>query len=152
MRLQDGFTKMNPRELDLYEKILKTGPFKDNNGFFFEVPIGNWSTSRKRIDMVTMKKNKIVAIEVKVNDWKTSLKQAYSNLFVSDYSYVAIWHKTLPNIDRDIFNELGIGLLEVNGSCEMKIEAKKSPYADDISKQFVKKHCETREIISCQSS
>ena len=143
---------MNPRELELYDKIIKTGPFKDNTGFHFEVPIGNWATSRKRIDMVTMKKNKIVAIAVKVNDWKTSLKQAYSNLFVSDYSYVAIWHKTLPNMDLNIFDELGIGLLEVNGSCEMKIEAKKSRYADNVTKQFVKKHCESRGMISCQNS
>ncbi len=135
---------MNVKEKDLYHTIENSGPFAENF-FYYEVPIGTWATSRKRIDMVTLKNKNLVSIEVKINNWKKALQQAYANLYVFDYSYVALWHKTIPNIDTDIFKNLGIGILEVNGSCEEIVKAKRSKLVIPGSKKYAKNNCKLRE-------
>lgn len=131
---------MNLKEKDLYHKIENTGPFAKKK-FYYEIPIGKWTTSRKRIDMVTLKNKKLVSIEVKISNWKKALQQAYSNLYVFDYSYVALWHTTVPNIDSDIFKSLGIGILEVNGSCEEIMKAKPSKLVIPKSKNYARNNC-----------
>ncbi len=134
---------MNIKEKDLYHTIENTGPFA-KKPFYYEVPIGTWSTSRKRIDMVTLRNKKLISIEVKINNWKKALQQAYANLYVFDYSYVAIWHKTIPNIDTDIFKNLGIGILEVNGSCEEIVRAKRSKLVIPRCKNYAKNKCKSK--------
>jgi len=141
---------MSIKEYDLYEKILATGPFKEHN-FFFEIEVGDWAVSRKRIDLVTRTNNQLIGIEVKVADWKTSLKQAYSNLFAVDYSYVAVWHDTIPKMNLNIFEEFGIGVLAVNGTCDLIQKARKSHLTVKEKKKYVKKQCEIQEILLCQS-
>ena len=130
---------MSIKEIDLYDKIENTGPFA-NKLFYYEVRIGDWTTSRKQIDMVTLKNRRLISIEVKINNWKKALQQAYSNLYVFDYSYVALWHKTVPNVDLKIFKELGIGILEVNESCNEVIKAKRSTLVIPSSKNYVKNY------------
>ncbi len=87
----------------------------------------------------------MISIEVKISNWKKALQQAYTNLYVSDYSYVALWHKTIPNIDRAIFKNLGIGILEVNGSCEEIIKAKRSKLVIPKCKVYAKNKCKSKE-------
>jgi hypothetical protein len=135
---------MNVKEKDLYHKIENTGPFAKKT-FYYEVPIGKWATSRKRIDMVTLKNQKMVSIEVKISNWKKALQQAYANLYVFDYSYVALWHKTVPNVDTVIFKNLGIGILEVNGSCEEIMKAKPSKLVIPKCKMYAKNNCRLKE-------
>ena len=135
---------MSIKEKDMYHTIESTGPFAKKT-FYYEVPIGNWATSRKRIDMVTLKNQKLVSIEVKVSNWRKALQQAYANLYVFDYSYVALWHKTLPNVDTVIFKNLGIGILEVNGSCEEIIKAKRSKLIVPRCRIYAKNKCKSKE-------
>lgn len=136
---------MSIKEKDMYDVIENTGPFAMNK-FHYEIPIGDWSTSRKRIDMVISKKRKMISIEVKVNNWKKALQQAYANLYVFDYSYVALWHKTIPNVDTDIFKNLGIGILEVNGSCKEIVKAKKSRLIVPRCNIYAKNKCKSDEV------
>ena len=131
---------MSIKEFELYEKIESTGPFA-NEIFYYEIPIGDWSSSRKRIDIVTLRNQKLVSIEVKISNWKKALQQAYTNLYVADFSYVALWHKTMPNVDTLLFENLGIGVLEVNGSCEKRITAKKSKLVIPKRRFYAKKQC-----------
>ena len=60
---------------------------------------------------------------------------------MADYSYVALWHKTIPNVDTSLFENLGIGVLEVNGVCEKRITAKKSKLVIPKRKRYAKKQC-----------
>lgn len=136
---------MKIKELDLYRQIEKTGPFA-NEVFYREILISDWTQSRKRIDLVSLQNHDLLAIEVKVNDWKTALQQAYSNLYVADYSYVALWHQTIPHIDLSIFQGVGIGILEINGSCIEKLRAKKSKLVISNKKQYAKNQCLLQEI------
>ncbi len=137
---------MNIREKDLYPTIRNTGPFAKKQ-FYYEIPIGDWATSRKRIDLVILKNQKLISIEVKISNWKKALQQAYANLYVFDYSYVALWYKTIPNVDTDIFKTLGIGILEVNGSCQEIVKAKKSKLVIPRCKNYAKNKCKSKEGI-----
>ncbi|WOV93621.1 MAG: hypothetical protein R1F52_03050 [Candidatus Nitrosoabyssus spongiisocia] len=136
---------MSIKELELYKKIKHTGPFA-NETLYYEIPIGDWSSSRKRIDIVALKNQKLVSIEVKISNWKKVLQQAYTNLYVADYSYVALWHKTMPNVDISLFENLGIGILEINGSCEKKLSAKKSKLVISKRRRYAKKQCTLQEM------
>jgi hypothetical protein len=80
--------------------------------------ISQVSFTRKKIDLVVKSDihNEIWAIEVKVKDWKTALRQANLNSIACNLSFVAIWHEyanaALKNKSR--FEELGIGLMVVD--------------------------------------
>lgn len=88
-----------------------------------EVPL----ISRK-IDllMLELSSNEIIAIEVKVTNWRKALKQASCYLLCADRAYVALWHDFIHRINPQAFDKEGIGLLEVNGKVIQRIEAKKS--------------------------
>ena len=134
---------MSIKETDLYWKIENTGPFA-NQSFHYEVPIGPWSESRKQIDMVVINNSKITAIEVKISSWRKALQQAYANLWVFDYSYVAMWHKAIPNMDMTLFRELGIGVLEVNDTCKEILQAKQSNAIIAKTKNYAKNYCKSK--------
>ena len=136
----------NIKETDLYPAIKNTGPFSGKQ-FYYEIPIGAWATSRKRIDLVVLKNQELISIEVKISNWKKVLQQAYSNLYVFDYSYVALWHKTIPNVDIDIFKTLGIGILQVNGSCQEILKAKKSKLVIPRCKNYARKALEACRLM-----
>ena len=76
------------------------------------------SFSGKRIDLVTRKRNgsKIWAIEIKISDWKTAIRQASLNMLAADYCFVALWYKTAGGAlkNMEYFEKLGIGLFIIN--------------------------------------
>lgn len=59
--------------------------------------------------------SKTVAIEAKVKDWKSGLRQAHRYKEFADYSYLAIYKRhSKSSIDRiELFKQLGIGLLVI---------------------------------------
>lgn len=70
------------------------------------------------IDVIAKRRNNIVAVELKVQKWRRAIQQAYMDLRVSNYAFVALPEMTYERIDREIFHEAhnyGIGLLSVNG-------------------------------------
>lgn len=128
------------REASLYGPIRETGPFA-SNAFWYEVGTAHWSLGRRRIDMVTMSGKSLVAIEVKVRDWPGALRQARSNLYVADYSYAAIWHKTIPRVDTGLFGALGIGVLEVADCCRVAVAARRSRLVVGERNRYVRAQC-----------
>ena len=79
----------------------------------------------RHIDLLAFN-GEVVAIEVKVSDWKTALKQANLYTLVADRVYVAIWDKKrrviLNNIN--LFKYFGIGVIMVGESLvEVLLEA-----------------------------
>ncbi|MDV3293516.1 MAG: hypothetical protein LYZ70_04535 [Nitrososphaerales archaeon] len=82
--------------------------------------------TRKRIDFVAVKGATVYTAELKLTNWKEALGQAFTNLFYADYSYVALWHKAVRNVDRTLFEQSGIGLIEVNGRCVERIRPRQS--------------------------
>ena len=128
------------RESSLYGPIKASGPFAGNT-FWYEVGTAHWSLGRRRIDMVTVAGKSLVSIEVKVRDWPDALRQARSNLYVANYSYAAIWHKTIPRVDVGLFDDLGIGVLEVADRCREVVAAKRSKLVVGERTRYVRAQC-----------
>lgn len=128
------------RESSLYGPITASGPFAGNT-FWYEVGTAHWSLGRRRIDMVTVADKSLVSIEVKVRDWPDALRQARSNLYVANYSYAAIWHKTIPRVDVSLFDDLGIGVLEVADRCREVVAARKSKLVVGERTRYVRAQC-----------
>lgn len=88
-----------------------------------EVPmLGN------RIDIVATKKggSEVIAVEVKVSDWKRAVQQAVLYRLVADRVYVAIWEDFVHRVDFDVLRHFGIGVLEVNGYAKCVLPARTS--------------------------
>lgn len=128
------------RESSLYGPITASGPFAGSS-FWYEVGTAHWSLGRRRIDMVTVAGKSLVSIEVKVRDWPDALRQARSNLYVANYSYAAIWHKTIPRVDVGLFDGLGIGVLEVADSCRVVVAARRSKLVVGERARYVRAQC-----------
>lgn len=70
------------------------------------------------IDVIAKRRNSIIAVELKVQKWRRAIQQAYMDLRVSNYAFVALPETKWERVDRKIFREAyncGIGLLSVNG-------------------------------------
>ena len=86
---------------------------------------GNYITSVKKIDAVT--KN-FIAIEAKISDWKAGLEQAVRYKQYANEVYVALSSEYVPNVVKQQFKDLNIGLMSVSsGKLKISIRAKKQP-------------------------
>lgn len=130
------------RELDMYKPLMRAEIFP-YDVFAREVPIGDYMESRKRIDIVLLDSTKtLTAIEVKIRDWRSAIKQAFSNLFATDFSYVALWHNHVQNVDRDLLAKTGIGLISIHHNrCHILQEADKSKITIGSKRYYLMAHC-----------
>lgn len=98
------------QECDMIDSVMS---FFTEQGYcsFPEVPLG-----QKRVDLLFVYRNfpRMIAVELKVRDWRQAFRQALQDKFCAHKVYVAIWHETIPRIDRTLFHRYGIGVLEVN--------------------------------------
>ena len=130
---------MTVLERALYRPVSISGPFAGRT-LAREARIADWKLSTKKIDLVCIKNRHVHAIELKVCDWKGALRQAYANLYVADYSHVALWHEAVRRVNQDAFKKSGIGLLRVTkNKCNVIIDAKRSNLAILERKDYIKK-------------
>jgi hypothetical protein len=76
-----------------------------------ELPIG-----LRRIDIVGLKGREIIAVELKLRDWRGALGQAWRNRVCSHWSYVALPYVVASHIATEEFKRYGIGVWAVRGS------------------------------------
>ena len=88
-----------------------------------EVPLGP-----KRIDLVAVSPNsrRVVAVEAKVHDWRSGLRQALVYRLCAHHVYLAIDQRCSGNPDREILAGYGIGLISVDGQAEIVVKARTS--------------------------
>ncbi len=81
----------------------------------------------KRIDYLCVSRDskEIVAVELKVRDWKKAFHQAIGCTLFADRVFVALWHEYITRVNQDPFERYGIGLLKVSNSVEVLKEAEK---------------------------
>jgi hypothetical protein len=98
---------------------------------FYEVPVGFC-----RADMVIFQKNNdIIAIELKLADWKKALIQAQNYQLAVDFAYIAFPNKKSELVlkrSKEKLIQKGIGLLSVDEQTEqvdVLIPAKKSSFS-----------------------
>lgn len=73
---------------------------------------------------------KIVAIEAKLRDWKSGILQARRYKSFTDECYLAILSDYEKNIDQEMLDRFGIGLIIFN-QVSGEIEVKKKPTQDE---------------------
>ena len=107
-------------EKEMYPQIES---FLENEGFNCsrEVQFLN-----RHIDLVGVNDDKIIAIEIKIKDWKKALQQALTCRLCVHETYVAMWHEFIHRIPVDLFEEYGIGLMSVDGTVNIMNAATKS--------------------------
>lgn len=76
-----------------------------------------------------LKIGKAIAIEAKMEKWKSGLLQAQRYLSFADFSYLALPQNAVRNVDLELFKEKGIGLLSVT---EKGLEEALSPRKSEI--------------------
>lgn len=95
----------------------------------------------KKIDALGFKekfrRKKLIAIEVKISQWKNALSQAIVYKLGTDLVYIAIWHEFIHRVNKKALKEFGIGLMEINGTTIVKLKPKKvNKIHQDIKEQL----------------
>ena len=115
--------------------------------------IGNYSvhseipSGRKKIDLIFTDDDltELIAVELKIRDWKKVFFQCLYNQFNSNWCYAALWHETVPKIDKKIFKQYGIGIIIVDDDeASLLLKGKKQNSVDTHSMSLIKQ--KIREI------
>lgn len=99
------------------------------------------------IDIVAKRRSEVVAVELKLRDWKKAINQACLNQRVSDYSFIALPEPMWNRIDRKIYAVSfvqGIGLLSVDGVARQVMRPERS--------KRIQPHLRRRFLRSLQGS
>ena len=116
---------MKVKENKMYSKVSKL--FEDDYYVFYNYVIPD--NSRREIDVICLEKcacPEIIAVEVKVKDWRRALRQSFKRMFYVDRCYIALLADYIKDVDLDKVNRHGIGLIAVDGYAEIVMKAKKS--------------------------
>ena len=73
---------------------------------------------QRGIDIIAKRRSTIIAVELKMRNWRRAVQQACLDLRVSNYAFIALPETIWSRIDRRIYYEAynhGIGLLSVDG-------------------------------------
>src|SRR6266567_5423238 len=87
---------------------------QDSYNVGYEVPFG-----LKRIDLFFWRRKgcpEIVAVELKLRDWRRAVWQAVHNRQVATVSYIALPVRTIRAVDARILRSLGLGLIGVESN------------------------------------
>jgi hypothetical protein len=94
---------------------------------------------QRHVDIVgyDMHTRTIVAIEAKVKNWQSALRQATTCLLFADEVYIAMPPEFIHRVDRSAIARFGIGLMEVNETVTVISEAVSSMYNSDHHRKQV---------------
>jgi len=96
----------------------------------------------KRIDIIALdiEKDVLIAVEVKVKNWKRAFRQALRYKLCSDETYVALHSKYIHNIDLRKFEKNGIGVISIHEGGDIDIILKpqrNDSYHYDLKKKVI---------------
>jgi hypothetical protein len=98
----------------------------------------------RRIDVLGIRRKRILAVELKIRDWKAAIYQAYLASLCANRVYVALPSATVHLAERNVFARNGVGLLSVNDGVEIIINAKELHNVHPILQFRVAKSLTTR--------
>lgn len=134
------------REVDLISPLVKTYIDKGYRAYA-EVKL-----SSRWIDvfLINDETEETIAVELKLSKWKKAYQQAKVYQMVADYVYVGMpeefVHRAVEN--KKYFEELGIGILSINGKANTAIEARKSNLVmSTVKKDIIKSLDPNMEVI-----
>gem|GEM_PF-5546757 len=125
------------RERSLYPKVSKLF-YRDYYVFFEYKPPDN---SKREIDILCLDKRRnnseLLAVEVKISNWKKVVSQAFTRLFYVDRCYIAVPENMVSKIDIDMLKRDGIGVISVDGYAKVVMDAKKSKRTFEWRKKMI---------------
>ncbi len=131
---KNDLKEIPPREDELRDPVERLFPDKE---FIVrrEVPFG-----LKRIDLVFKSKSDeqdIIAVELKLRNWKRAVWQAVHNRQIATRSYIAMPEGSAPHVDRAMLRSLGLGLIVTDmKKARVLIPAQRSKYVNErLSKE-----------------
>jgi hypothetical protein len=78
----------------------------------------------------------LVAVEVKVHDWRRVISQARHCQVFADRAFVAMWYKRAANADWSFLRDSGLGLIVVNEcSAQVAVDAAPSPVLSQAARR-----------------
>ncbi|MHA1383789.1 MAG: hypothetical protein ACTSR3_08560 [Candidatus Helarchaeota archaeon] len=94
----------------------------------------------RKIDIIGYRKKEIIAIELKIRDWKSSLWQLLAAQLCANKVYLAIWYKFSKFINFEKLQKYGFGLIEIKkGKAKIILEAQESKILKlDFSREIMK--------------
>jgi len=82
----------------------------------------------------------VIAVEVKVRDWKRAFRQAMRYKLCSDETYVALYDEYIENVDIDKFKKHGIGVISIKEDREIEFvlePAKNEDYHQSLKRKVI---------------
>lgn len=105
----------------------------------------------KKIDIVCIDPGKlhIIAIEVKMQEWRRGLQQAITYRICSDFVYLAI-HRTFSHrVDKKLLQEMSVGLMVVDrNGVEIAAQASSHMIFDQELKKNIQLYCRGEHFAS----
>ena len=68
---------------------------------------------QKRLDFAVLAGDQTVAVELKVDNWRRAVEQAYVNRWYADESWIGLWHLAITPAAVAAAAEAGVGVLIV---------------------------------------
>jgi len=110
--------------------------FLDNKSFHIvtELPF-----LQRHVDIVGYEStiDTLIAVEAKVKNWQSAIRQAVTCLLFADEVYIAMPTEYIHRLDQSEIARFGIGLLEVNSSVTVVSKAVSSRYVSDHHRKQV---------------
>lgn len=98
---------------------------------------------KKNIDVVEFdpkSEDNIHGIEFKIKNWKLGFRQCLGNRILVPYNSLAIYHKYLRNINKELLIKYGIGLISLDdGGFKIILTPKKSEIINQSKFNVIKK-------------
>ena len=126
-------------EKHLYKRIRE---FLESKGFkvFYEVPI--CKLSRARVDVIGFREYdcNVVAVEVKLRNYRRALYQALLRSTFADYVFIAFPERYAKRVYTNYASELytyHVGLISIGRRVRVLVQPEKSPLLDESSKMYI---------------
>jgi len=100
------------------------------------------SIESKRIDIVAYDGSELMAVEVKVSNWKRAFQQALTYRFGADRVYIAMAEEYIHRVDRKLLESYGIGLISMGKSVKVMLDAKRQEHTDMELREKIMKEVE----------
>jgi len=98
---------------------------------------------QRGIDIIAKRRSTIIAVELKMRNWRRAVQQACLDLRVSDYAFIALPETIWSRIDWRIYYEAynhGLGLLSVDGEASQIMRPDRSKRIQpSLRRNFLKK-------------
>jgi hypothetical protein len=119
-------------EYELCDQLIRNPSSELTSNFERYLKLTEVKVGSKTADLVFFdaKLKEIIAIELKVNKWKSALRQAMTYQLWATESYVALSRKHVNGAlkNRRVFEECGVGIISIDGFTKVELKAKKSSY------------------------